>query len=112
MGIAIRHGDNAEQPFVIDACAVETWFPSVGSPISISVIALNGKHGAYPRYKTRPVPLAGVLFPILLLSVPTISTLFPLFPTRSTHKLSTFLFCNSLFKSCLCAAACCKAGLD
>jgi len=37
------------RPFVIDTCAVETWFPGVGSPIS-SAIALNGKHGEYPRY--------------------------------------------------------------
>lgn len=94
--IVIRHGDNAEQPFVIDTCAVDTWFPSVGSPIS-SAIALNGKHGEYPRYKTRPLPLAGALL-ILLLSVPTILH-YSLCSPPAYPQHSTFLFCNSLFKS-------------
>jgi hypothetical protein len=71
------------RPFVIDTCAVEPWFPSVGSPIS-SAIALNGKHEEYPRYKTRPLPSAGALVPILLHSVLPVAlhALFPLFPTR------------------------------
>jgi len=43
-------------PFVIAGASVEKWFPGVGSHIS-SAIALNGKHGEYPRYKTRPLPL-------------------------------------------------------
>ena len=57
--IIIRHGDSAEQPFVIDTCVVETWFPSVGSPIS-SAIALNGKHGECRHFVPTAVTEHGV----------------------------------------------------